>query len=99
MERLEVAVDAELAAVALRGGFRSVPALQTTDLPINLIASIVEYASRSYFTRAFRAAYATDPKSFRASAAERDHASQLAVPPTLAERTISAVESVLGDEE
>lgn len=72
--------------------------LQTTDLPINLIASSVGYASRSYFTRAFRAAYATDPKSFRASAAAREQASQLAVLPTLAERAISAVESVLDEE-
>ena len=73
--------------------------LQTTELPINLIASIVGYASRSYFTRAFRAAYATDPRSFRESGAERDQASQLAAPPNLAKRAISAVESVLDEDD
>ena len=73
--------------------------LQTTDLPIKLIAASVGYASRSYFTRAFRAAYATDPKSFRASAAERDQASQLATQPTLAERLASSVASVLDEED
>ncbi len=71
--------------------------LQTTGLPINLIASVVGYASRSYFTRAFRAAYATDPKSFRAKAAQRDRASQLAAAPGVAKRAISAVESMLDD--
>ena len=73
--------------------------LQTTDLPVKLIASSVGYASRSYFTRAFRAAYATDPKSFRASAAERDQVSQLAARPTLAEHAVSVMASVLDDED
>lgn len=40
--------------------------LSTTDLPIKIIASSVGYDSRSYFSRAFRAAYGTDPKTYRA---------------------------------
>ncbi len=39
--------------------------LTTTDLPIKVIATSVGYASRSYFSRSFRAAYGIDPKSFR----------------------------------
>jgi AraC-like DNA-binding protein len=39
--------------------------LTTTDLPIKVIASSIGYASRSYFSRAFRAAYGADPKTFR----------------------------------
>ncbi len=40
--------------------------LTTTDLPIKIIASSVGYESRSYFSRAFRAAYGSDPKTYRA---------------------------------
>lgn len=40
--------------------------LTTTDLPVKVIARSVGYASRSYFSTAFRNAYGTDPKSFRA---------------------------------
>ena len=39
--------------------------LTTTDLPIKVIASSIGYTSRSYFSRAFRAAYGADPKTFR----------------------------------
>jgi AraC-like DNA-binding protein len=39
--------------------------LKTTDLPINMIATKVGYASRSYFSKAFRVMYGTDPKMFR----------------------------------
>lgn len=39
--------------------------LTTTDLPVNVIASSIGYASRSYFSRAFRAAYGLDPKTYR----------------------------------
>jgi AraC-like DNA-binding protein len=39
--------------------------LKTTDLPIKVIANSIGYASRSYFSRAFRAAYGADPKTFR----------------------------------
>lgn len=41
--------------------------LQTTELPIKIIAGTVGYSSRSYFSRAFRAAYAIDPSAYRAS--------------------------------
>lgn len=40
--------------------------LTTTDLPVKIIAKSVGYESRSYFSRAFRAAYGSDPKTFRA---------------------------------
>jgi AraC family transcriptional regulator, activator of mtrCDE len=40
--------------------------LSTTDLPIKVIANSVGYSSRSYFSRAFRAAYGADPSAFRA---------------------------------
>ena len=72
--------------------------LQTTDLPVKLIASSVGYASRSYFTRAFRTAYATDPRSFRIRAARRDQDSQLATEPSFAERVVSGVEDLLEGE-
>lgn len=39
--------------------------LATTDLPVKLVAKSIGYASRSYFSRAFRAAYGQDPASFR----------------------------------
>jgi AraC-like DNA-binding protein len=41
--------------------------LEGTDLPIQAIAESVGYTSRSYFTRAFRKIYGTDPRRFRAS--------------------------------
>lgn len=40
--------------------------LRTTDLPVAAVARKVGYASRTYFSRAFRAAYGKDPQSFRA---------------------------------
>ena len=73
--------------------------LQTTDLPVKLIASSVGYASRSYFTRAFRTAFATDPTSFRTGAARRDQDAQLAVKPTFAERVVSGLGGLLEDED
>lgn len=39
--------------------------LGATDLPVKVIASSVGYASRSHFSRAFRAAYGVDPSTFR----------------------------------
>ena len=39
--------------------------LVATDLPIKVIAGNVGYASRSYFTRAFRSVYEIDPISYR----------------------------------
>jgi AraC-like DNA-binding protein len=44
---------------------RAANLLRNTQLPIQIIAMTVGYASRSYFSRAFRAAYGTDPKAFR----------------------------------
>ncbi len=40
--------------------------LTTTDLPIKIIANSVGYESRSYFSRAFRATYGSDPRTYRA---------------------------------
>lgn len=39
--------------------------LTTTDLPIKVISNSIGYTSRSSFSRAFRAAYDLDPKTFR----------------------------------
>ena len=39
--------------------------LANTDLPIGVIATSIGYASRSYFSRAFRAAYGVEPKRYR----------------------------------
>ncbi|KAB0677552.1 AraC family transcriptional regulator [Aureimonas leprariae] len=39
--------------------------LTTTDLPVGIIATSIGYASRSYFSRAFRAAYGLEPKRYR----------------------------------
>lgn len=36
-----------------------------TDLPVKAIAASIGFASRSHFSRAFRAAYGRDPKSYR----------------------------------
>ena len=39
--------------------------LTTTDLPVKVVAASIGYASRSYFSRAFRATYGVDPRLFR----------------------------------
>jgi transcriptional regulator GlxA family with amidase domain len=39
--------------------------LRGTDLPVKAIAASIGFASRSHFSRAFRAAYGSGPKSFR----------------------------------
>ena len=39
--------------------------LRSTDLPVSVIASKIGYASRTHFSRTFRAAYGRDPQSFR----------------------------------
>lgn len=44
---------------------RAANLLRSTNLPVQVIGLTVGYASRSYFSRAFRAAYARDPKTFR----------------------------------
>lgn len=47
---------------------RAATLLRSTKLPIQVVAIAVGYASRSYFSRAFRAAYGKDPKTFREEA-------------------------------
>ncbi len=44
---------------------RAAHLLETTDDPIKTIAQSVGYASRSYFSRAFRRAFGNDPTRFR----------------------------------
>ena len=39
--------------------------LRTTDLPVKVIAASIGFASRSHFSRAFRAAYGEDPRGWR----------------------------------
>lgn len=55
---------------------RAANLLRATSLPVQVIGMAVGYASRSYFSRAFRAAYGKDPRSFRQlarGAPERSH--------------------------
>lgn len=47
---------------------RAAKLLRSTNLPIQVIALTVGYASRSYFSRAFKTAYGRDPKAFREQA-------------------------------
>jgi len=47
---------------------RAANLLRSTNLPVQVIGLTVGYASRSYFSRAFRAAYEHDPKAFREEA-------------------------------
>ncbi len=70
--------------------------LRTTDMSVSLIATAVGYASRSYFSRAFREAYGTDPSQYREQA--RKNAAQ---PHTIASRNLvqKLVESVTGPDE
>ncbi len=51
--------------------------LSTTALPVKVIASSSGYVSRSYFSRAFRAAYGVDPKNFRVSRSSAEQESLL----------------------
>lgn len=46
--------------------------LRTTDLPVKAVAKRVGYASRSYFSRAFKAQYHIDPAGFRRGPAATD---------------------------
>ena len=39
--------------------------LRSTDLPVKAIAASIGFASRSHFSRAFRAAYGLDPRAYR----------------------------------
>jgi len=47
---------------------RAANLLRSSQLPVQIVAMTVGYASRSYFSRAFRSAYGTDPKTFREEA-------------------------------
>jgi AraC-like DNA-binding protein len=42
--------------------------LRISDLPVKSVASVVGYASRSHFSRAFRSAYGKDPTKYRSEA-------------------------------
>lgn len=44
---------------------RAAETLRNTDLPVKAVARSVGYASRSYFSRAFKAFYGVDPARFR----------------------------------
>ena len=46
--------------------------LTTSPMPVKVIAASVGYASRSYFSHAFKAAYGVDPTAFRNRRAEAD---------------------------
>jgi len=45
---------------------RAARLLRTTDLPVKAVAGQVGYASRSYFSRAFKAHFGADPAAYRA---------------------------------
>lgn len=47
---------------------RAANLLRSTSLPVQVVGMTVGYASRSYFSRAFKTAYGRDPKTFRKSA-------------------------------
>ena len=48
---------------------RAARLLETTDLPVGMVAERVGYASRSYFSRAFKELHGTYPAGFRAGRA------------------------------
>lgn len=52
--------------------------LQTTPMPIKAVAWSVGFASRSHFSRAFKAAYGTDPSTFRRGEDAREGEPELA---------------------
>jgi AraC-like DNA-binding protein len=54
--------------------------LRGTDLPVSVIASKIGYASRTHFSRTFRAAYGQDPQSFRVGDMQRLKENRRAVP-------------------
>ena len=72
--------------------------LRTTALPIKVISASVGYASRSYFTRAFRTMHHLDPRSFRARSVQAEQAAYGHLVPTLTERIASAVDGIFEDE-
>lgn len=50
---------------------RAAHLLETTDLPVKVVARSVGYSSRSYFSRAFKELHDIDPASFRARASTK----------------------------
>lgn len=50
--------------------------LETTPLPIKAVAWSVGFASRSHFSRAFKAAYGTDPSAYRRSGVQHEESSE-----------------------
>ena len=50
---------------------RAADLLRRTDLPVKVVAHRVGYASRSYFSRAFKAYYRMDPVAFRRAAGDQ----------------------------
>lgn len=59
---------------------RAANLLRTTSLPVQIVALSVGYASRSYFSRAFRAASGDDPRSFRDMSREEKSRMQVHLP-------------------
>ncbi|WFS09674.1 AraC family transcriptional regulator [Methylobacterium sp. 391_Methyba4] len=51
--------------------------LTASPMPVKVIAESVGYASRSHFSRAFKAAYGVDPSAYRARRAKRAATSEL----------------------
>lgn len=72
--------------------------LRATDLPIKIIAASAGFSSRSYFSRAFRRAHGIDPRAFRVRAARNEEASQLAAAPSVIDRIVTTLDSVLDGE-
>ena len=54
--------------------------LGTCALPVKTVAARVGYASRSHFSRAFKAAYGVDPTAFRAKLDEEPGPAAVEVP-------------------
>lgn len=73
--------------------------LRTTELPVKIIAASTGYASRTYFSRAFRDRYGVDPSTFRARVADGLANAHLAGTPPLADRVASAVGAAFEQEE
>lgn len=50
--------------------------LTTSPMPVKVVAASVGYASRSYFSHAFKAAYGSDPSAYRSRLADTAHAAE-----------------------
>ena len=49
---------------------RAARLLAETDLPVKAVAGRVGFASRSHFSRAFKASFGADPAAYRAAASQ-----------------------------